>query len=316
MRILVLYHFSPHTTANYLARAFRALGHDVRTAGAVADLSAWANPYRLAGPHDWPLADGQVLDMGDWRPDLAVWVESGVLQGGVLEGLDCQVVGWFIDTHNPGKLAWHKQIAPAFDHVFCAMLPALQELPGATWLPLACDPEIHTPRKMPVEPEYDLAWVGGNYRGHPLYARRFEAMRVLQGRYRCNFASGVYFEDMADVYASARIGWHMSVTGADLDMRPFEIMCSGRPLVTDTATASGLAQLEWGASGFERDTGAPLSMPIWTYDDEAEMFAEIEWLLNAGQQMRDDIGADARAAVLAHHTYAHRARQLIEVCGG
>lgn len=304
MNILVLYHFSPHTTANYLVRALRAEGHEVRTAGgAVADLSAWPNPYRLAGPHDWPLADGQVLDMGDWRPDLAVWVESGVLQGGVLEGLDCPVAGWFIDTHNPGKLRWHKSIAPTFDYVFVAMLPALQELPGATWLPLACDPEIHTPRVLPVEPEYDLAWVGGNYRGHPLYARRFEAMRVLQGRYRCAFRSGVYFEDMADVYASARIGWHMSVTGADLDMRPFEIMCSGRPLVTDWAADSGLTELmtqgaEWLA-----------------YDDDYEMRAILDALLEDATH-RARVGAAGREAVLEAHTYQHRARAMLEVCGG
>lgn len=313
MNILLLYGFAPHTTANYLARAFAALGHDVRSAGTVSDLRGWANPYRL-WRHAYPLDGGQVLELGDWRPDLAVWVESGDPDLNVLDSVDAPLAGWFIDTHNAGKFDWHKRLAPRFDHLFCAMRPAVEQLPGAHWLPLACDPEIHTPRT--TEKRYDLGWVGGDYRTSSLYRARFEAMRKLQGRYTCHFASGVYFEDMADVYGQARIGWHMSVMGADLDMRPFEVLCSGTPLVMDHAVASGFQQLQWGAGGFERDTGKALSIPIWTYESEGEMFDEIDWLLSAGEGMRQRIGSDGREAVLAAHTYQHRALAVLEVVGG
>jgi hypothetical protein len=312
MNILMLYGFAPHTTANYLARAFRALGHDVRSAGSPGDLRGWANPYRLWGPHDYPLADGQRLDTGDWKPDLAVWVESGTMDIRPLEGVNAPTAAWFIDSQNPAKLAWHQSVAPLFDHVFCAVLPASEKLPNAHWLPLACDPEIHTPRPGIVQ-QYDIAYVGNQY-GDGIYTRRFETLYKLAQRYNTRFVSGVYFEDMADVYASARMGWNMSLTGGDLVMRVFEVMCSGRPLVMDHAVASGFEQLQWGADGFERDTGAGLSIPIWTYENEGEMYEEIDWLLSVDHSVRDAIGAAGRATVLAAHTYAHRGRELLAVC--
>lgn len=301
MNILMLYGFAPHTTANYLARAFKALGHGVRSAGAVSDLRDWVDPYRL-WQHTDPLTQGQPLELGDWRPDIAVWIESGDMSTMALaqaRDMGVPLAGWFIDTHNAGKLPWHKRLAPVFDYRFCAMPPAVDVL-DAHWLPLACDPEIHTPRT--TDKLYDLGWVGGNYRGHSLYEARFEAMRKLQQRYSCNFASGVYFGDMADVYGQARIGWHMSVTGNDLDMRPFEVLCSGTPLVADAAPESGLGDLltpgvEWAS-----------------YRDETEMFAVIDALL-ADEEWRETMAATGREAVLAAHTYQHRAGELLEICG-
>ena len=299
MRILALYGFAPHTTANYMVKALKAEGHDVRTAGGTADLLAWANPYRVAGPHDYPLAQGQPLKLGEWKPELTLWIESGMVDLSLLDGLTGQTAAWMIDTHNPGKFVWHQKIAPRFDRVFCAMLPAANELPGAHWLPLACDPDIHTPRT--TVKTHDIGWVGGDYRTASLYAERFRLMDALKRRYACNFAHGVYFEDMADVYGQARIGWHHSVTGSDLDMRPFEIMCSGTVLVTDHSNDSGLTD-----ELFYR------GVDVQTYGRESDLYETIDWLL-AEPDHAERTGAAGRAAVLAAHTYAHRARELIEV---
>jgi hypothetical protein len=331
MNILMLYHFSPPTTANYLARAFKAEGHDVRTAGTMASLQGFREPYRLWGPHTYPLGESEMLEaydwrhgwtakkrLGDWMPDLMLWVESGngyasAMMGEWSEGIPS--AAYFIDSHNPQKLEWHKRMAGAFHYRFCAMRPWCDEL-GAHWLPLACDPEIHTPRA--YSEEYDLAWVGGPWGASPLYRKRFETMERLQQRYRCNFKSGVYFEDMADVYGSAKIGWHMSVTGGDLDMRVFEVMCSGRPLVTDSETDGDLNRLFScdGLDAYDIGVGdAPCAVPCWSYDNDDEMWDELEYLLTAGPELRAAIGADARAAVLAHHTYRHRVREILRECG-
>ena len=304
--ILMLYHFSPPTTANYLARAFRAEGHDVRTSGTMASIQGFKTPYRLWGPHTYPLGEHETLDMGrlgDWKPDLILWVESGGARSAMIDVLETNIptAGYFIDSHNPDKLAWNKRFAPLFDYRFEAMRPWCDEL-DAEWLPLACDPEIHTPRV--YSEEYDLAWVGGPWGASPLYKRRFEAMARLQQRYRCNFVSGVYFEDMADVYGSAKIGWHMSVTGGDLDMRVFEVMCSGRPLVTDRAKDSGLFEI----FGFRPDCA------FYWEDMDGSMEQEIQHLLD-NRDWRESLGATGRRTVLAAHTYQHRARQLLQAVG-
>ena len=298
--VLMLYKFAPHTTANYMARALKANSHDVRTAGTMASLQGFKTPYRLWGPHTYPLGEHETLDMarlGDWRPDLILWIESGGARGANWDLLDSGIptAGYFIDSQNPDKLVWHKRLAPLFDFRFEAMRPWCEEL-DAQWLPLACDPEIHTPRV--YSEEYDLAWVGGPWGASPLYKRRFEAMARLQQRYRCNFVSGVYFEDMADVYGSAKIGWHMSVTGGDLDMRVFEIMCSGKPLVTDYIEGLPISK---GISGV-------------VYSTEDGMFDVINWLLDDPDK-RVSMAQEARAEMLAAHTYQHRAHQLMHAVG-
>jgi hypothetical protein len=319
--ILMLYHFAPHTTANYLARAFKALGHDIRTAGTMAVLQGFTTPYRLWGPHTYPLGDNETLDierLDGWQPDLVLWVESG--QMGTRRMFDlinwrCPTAAYFIDSHNPDKLKWHKRAAGLFDYRFEAMLPWVEEL-GATWLPLACDPEIHTPRT--YSENYDLAWVGGPWGEHPMYQRRFETMARLSQQYKCAFKSGVYFEDMADVYGSAKIGWHMSVMGGDLDMRVFEVMCSGKVLLTDSGTDGDLARIFRcdGLDAYDIGVGdAPCGVPCWSYDDDDEMWDELEYLLTAGPGLRAAIGADARAAVLAAHTYRHRAHSILQTVG-
>ena len=302
MRILMLYGFAPHTTANYLARAYKADGHDVRTAGRVADLTGWAEPYRLWGPHNYVLEEGQALRLGGWKPDLVLWVESGLVDLAPLEHIKAPTAAWFIDSQNPDKLRAHLQVAPLFDHVFVAhkgVLSAFDD--SAHWLPLACDPEIHTPRPG-IEPTCDLAYVGNAY-GDGLYTKRMNAMRDLAQRYSTRFGSNVYFQDMADVYAGARIGWNMSLTGGDIVMRVFEVMCSGRPLVTDLAPESGLLGL------FCEDT------ELLAYGGDDEMLASINLLL-AEPGYANEVGAAGRAAVLAAHTYAHRAREILAVCGG
>ena len=179
------------------------------------------------------------------------------------------------------------------------MRPWCDEL-NAEWLPLACDPEIHTPRT--YSEEYDLAWVGGPWASSPLYEKRFKTMAALSQKYRCNFKSGVYFEDMANVYGSARIGWHMSVTGKDLDMRVFEVMCSGRPLVTDDAPDSGIGDLFIQEGHYA------------AYRTEEEM----DWLVRvlvADPDSAAIYGKYARDAVLSAHTYRHRAHQLMQAVG-
>jgi len=297
MNILMSFLYSPPTTACYYAKAFRALGHDVRTCGPSRDLSGYREDqrYRLTGPHmRLPYEDG-------WEPDLLVYIEAGdSWWPGPPTPSDIPSVAYFIDSHS--RLKEHLARAPYFDHVFYAHKQFADAFgPNAHWLPVACDPDVHTPTYWPDEPEYDVAFVGNVYPGVALYEPRREALQMLAGRYKCQFVSDVYFEDMANVYANARIVFNRSAHG-DLNMRVFEAMCSGRPLLTDAIPDSGILDM------FE-----PYGHLMF-YDDIDDLRFAAATLINGPSTARR-IGEAGRAAVLAEHTYIHRAQQMLAAVG-
>lgn len=291
--ILLAYRWSPYTTAAYFAKAFRALGHDVRSIGPGNETATNVVPpqhrYRLTGPH----FDGE---WGDWDADVIVWIEAG---GDWIPTIPREssvpVVGYFIDSHS--RIARHQEAAAWFSHRFVAQRQYAEAL-GATWLPVACDPDVHTPTRT-EPPEYDVAFVGNTYGSAPMYAERRRVLDMLAGRYRCNFASGVYFEDMANVYASARVAFNVS-TGGDLNMRVFEAMCSGRPLVTD-----------WVEGLDDAFGGVP---PCYTYGKEVDLETALEFALESAP-CADSMGEWAQWHIRRGHTYAHRAAQMLAAVG-
>jgi hypothetical protein len=291
--ILLAYVWSPYTTAAYYAKAFRTLGHDVHTVGP-CDTARWANwpeekRYRLTGPH-WGI-DG--LWEG-WKPDVAIWIEAGGDWMSPFVQCGVPTIGYFIDSHS--RIDRHMKQAPRFDHVFVAQRQYVSQIPGATWLPVACDPDVHTPT-MTGEPEYDIAFVGNTYGDAPMYAERRRLLALLSERYKVRVESGVYFEDMANVYASARVAFNIS-TGGDLNMRVFEAMCSGTPLVTDWNWESGITELFADCQH------------VRMYNTDEGLLSEVDYLL-AHPVEAMQTSAAGRAEVIAHHTYAHRAAQML-----
>ncbi len=293
MNILMTFRYSPYTTAAYYAKAFRALGHDVRTWGPTVDLTPYREDqrYRLTGPHhEQPYGDG-------WQPDLDVYIEAGA--GWWPQGLPWQIptVGYFIDSHS--RLKEHVERATRFDHVFYAHKQFGDWFGSrAHWLPVACDPDVHTPTHVPNEPLYDVAFVGNIYGDDAVYAERRRLLKLLQQRYNCAFVSNAYFEDMANVYASARVVFNRSAHG-DLNMRVFEAMCSGRPLVTDSIANIG-------------DVFEPTQLV--TYGNDRALLEAIDTLL-AFEDTAERTGARGRTEVIAHHTYVHRAQQMLAAVG-
>ncbi len=277
--ILVAYAYSPYTTANYLVKAFEALGHDVATVGP---------------------GHGRILC--GWDADAWIWVEAG---GGFPHGLldptklGIPTAAWFIDSHS--NMAWHRTLGMVFDHVFEAQKAYVGQFDReAHWLPVACDPEIHTPL-VGIEPDCDVVFVGHLYGSHPWYQRRRDLLEELAKRYDLVVYEGAYGQDMAAAHARGRVVFNVSTAG-DLNMRVFEGLCSGRPLVTDAVPGAGLSDLF--TSGLQ----------LFAYHDDAEAFGQIDRLLSYPSTARL-MGASGRKAVLAGHAYEHRARKMLEVMG-
>jgi hypothetical protein len=200
---------------------------------------------------------------------------------------------WAIDTHRdfPARL----QRAALRDLVFAAQRDGAARLraegiESATWLPLACDPEIH--RKHDVPKEFDVAFVG-----HTCPGPRDELLELIRREFPRHFIGRAYFEQMARVYSAGRVAFNRSI-GNDVNMRVFEAVACGSLLVTNDLSDNGQAELF-------RD-----GVHLVCYRDPGEMVEKIAYSL-AHEEQREAIAAAGRTEALARHTYRHRVERLL-----
>jgi 2-polyprenyl-3-methyl-5-hydroxy-6-metoxy-1,4-benzoquinol methylase len=200
---------------------------------------------------------------------------------------------WAIDTHLDFTRCLEK--ARRSDLVFAAQRDGVERLTAegltaVTWLPLACDPDIH--RKFEVEKVHDVAFVG-----HVFPGPRAELLALLRRRYRNVFVGNAYFEEMARIYSSARLVFNRSVRN-DVNMRVFEALSSGSLLLTNDLRDNG--QAEWFRDGVH----------LVTYQDADEMLDKTAYYL-AHDALRERIAAAGLHEVQARHTYRHRMEAVL-----
>jgi 2-polyprenyl-3-methyl-5-hydroxy-6-metoxy-1,4-benzoquinol methylase len=200
---------------------------------------------------------------------------------------------WAIDTH----LDFQGCLAKAhdFDFVFAAQRDGAAQLRdegiSTTWLPLACDPDIH--RKHEGEKQFDVCFVGNIFPGP-----RAELLDLLQRRFRNMLVGQRYFEDMARTYSASRVVFNRSIAN-DVNMRVFEALACGSLLVTNDLRDNGQAEM------FQDGTH------LATYQGAEELVDKIQFYL-VQDVARERIASAGRAEVLARHTYLHRMKQLLE----
>ncbi|HLC40447.1 MAG TPA: glycosyltransferase, partial [Methylomirabilota bacterium] len=203
---------------------------------------------------------------------------------------------WVIDTHL--QYYWDLEKARKFDVVFCAQKDGAERLrqdgvQHVVWLPLACDPEVHT--QHPVEKLNDVAFVGNLYPGP-----RLDLADLIREHFPNSFIGPAPSEEISRIYSQSRIIFNRSLKN-DVNMRVFEALASGSLLVTNDLRDNGQADL------FED------KVHLVTYRNPGELLARIHYYL-AHEEERERVAASGRAEVLAKHTYAHRMRQLLERC--
>src|SRR5581483_11747121 len=186
---------------------------------------------------------------------------------------------WAIDSHLHMTYDHHFFRAGAFDHVFVAQKHHVVRYKEwswteASWLPLAADPQVFQPED--DEPRvFDVGFVGNVLPG--LHDARRQLLRRIYERFsRVAIARGVWREDASRLMAQCRLAFNRSLH-EDVNMRVFEVVACGRPLLTDRLPEKcGLSEI------FEPERH------LLTYDD-ATLEATIEhWL-------EDEQGAEERA---------------------
>ncbi|QEH32069.1 SPBc2 prophage-derived glycosyltransferase SunS [Aquisphaera giovannonii] len=204
---------------------------------------------------------------------------------------------WAIDTHLDFDARLER--ARRCDLVFAAQRDGADRLRDrgvatSTWLPLACDPDVH--RKLDVPKTLDVAFVGNLFPG-----ARAELLGRLAGRFPGHFIGRAFGDEMARIYSSSRVVFNRSL-GDDVNMRVFEALACGSLLVTNDLAGNGLGEL------------FVVGEHLVTYRDADDLLAKVAHHLQHDGE-RERIAAAGRAEALAGHTYRHRMEALLARAG-
>lgn len=207
-----------------------------------------------------------------------------------LESIQCITVAYLIDVHQ--DLKSRLQTSLLFDLVFIAQKDYLHFFnqngqPLTSWLPLACDSEIHN--QSAVTRQYEVGFVGNlGHRDTP----RWKVLTAILPLFKTNDYQRYHSPlEMGNVYGQSKIVFNTSING-DVNMRVFEAMAAGALLVTDRI-GNGLSEL------FKED------VHYVGYDSVDEAKEKISFYLSHDAE-RVKIAQAGQQEVLEHHTYLKR----------
>ena len=199
---------------------------------------------------------------------------------------------WAIDTHL--DFDWCRDKAQSFDRVFTAQHDGAERLQRAglpaSWLPLACDPEIHRPHRL--DKEWDVCFIGNLLEGE-----RADLLRLIQQHYDKTFVGQRYFEEMARTYSQSKTAFNRSIRN-DINMRVFEAMACGTLLLTNDLFENGQPDLY--------QDGVHCA----TYRTPDELLEKLRFYLSH-DVVRERVSRAGQAEVHNHHTYWHRMHLLL-----
>lgn len=219
------------------------------------------------------------IDDGDYRHDLPGHLRPRIF--------------YATDTHLPKPWRRIRRMAKQYDLVCCAHRRGAESLANGAWVPVACDPEFQGRRPGPKR--WDLAFVGTEG-GVP---RKFY-LQALQEQYPESFIGHARHTELGMIYSQAKIGFNYSIRD-DVNMRMFEILCSGTLLLTNRMTHDDLEQL--GLRDHEH---------LVSYRNPKELFELIDYYLHHDEE-REAIAARGMNHVQQHHTYRHRLQRILQL---
>lgn len=287
--------YEPGTTGEYMARAFRALGHK-------ADILGQWEFYREFQAKNY---------------DLYFCVDSGgplnLFEMSILTGPWERLAFWMIDYRrgknlkNPNDFDTCNMVSSmggwVFQSQFEDFLECMKEgIVRCSWLPLAADPEVWSgpPGLRPSDRPYEVAFVGNVWDG-----KRAEALENIKksGLQLAWFGHGAaYMEAGAHLIRQSQVGFNISSfygepTAYDVNMRVFETLSCGVPLVTNYVPSLDRLFSE-------------LSQPfLKVYHHFENIVPVLVGAMQDGQFL--DSGSAAREWILNYGTYKLRAEQAL-----
>jgi spore maturation protein CgeB len=148
-----------------------------------------------------------------------------------------------------------------------------------------------------LERIYDVGFVGQVGSSYP---ERVRLLAALEQKYRLNdYRQKYYRADMARVYSQSKIVVNISHSNAIIPMRFFEAPAAGAMLLTQASATNGQGELLHDGSEYV------------SFSDVEDALDKVAHYL-AHPQARAQIAKAGQEAVLAKHTYAQRAAQLLQ----
>jgi spore maturation protein CgeB len=275
MRIALVFNKeAPHTTGCYIERALSNFNIELR--------HFWTAQAHLIKPEfDLYLR----IDHGDYKYDLPKHLHPAVF--------------WVIDTHLKKPFKNILRQAGHYDFVFCAQKEGAVRLKrkgiNSYWLPLGCDPEIH--RKCNINKELDIGFVGTDGKK----SLRRILLEKLKKRYPNSFLGTAKHTQMGQIYSTSKIGFNYSINN-DINMRIFEVMCSGTLLITNYIRNNGFSDL------FEQ------GKHLVVYKNIRQLFRLIDYYLTH-QREREEIAYAGHQLVNSSHKYVDRLKKMFDYIG-
>ena len=185
----------------------------------------------------------KVLDLlpSGWRPDVFVCVQSSAPTLSNVPKLAIPTVYISVDT-------WHgkEQLNAPFPYDF-AFYAQKMFVDGSrdtgvrhpVWMPLACNPQRHFPVQR--EKEYDISFVGSTHL--IAHVERLDRLQFLERHFSVDYGQAATPEEICGRFAAGKLAFNTSAY-QDLNMRVFEVMAMGCPLLTARdAESNGLFEL-------------------------------------------------------------------------
>lgn len=308
LRVCVLGQANPFAWFPLYVKAFRE-SCDVITVGphpSQATLESWGKAHlaHMVVPNDIDTDLGALEDLHEvlpegWRPHLVVAISGGGIPLFTQTArLGCPMVYLSIDTWQC-LMDYHEAIH--YDLVFAAQRAYIPHLRATGsrhvyWLPLACDPEVHYPVEM--ERPYDISFAGAA--SWAVHQERARLLTLLAHDFSVLAREGVHGDELCSTVSSGRLTFNHSAV-QDLNMRIFEALAMGRPLLTNRASeANGLLDL------FED------GKHLIAYDSDEDLVDKVRRYLD-DESAREALARQGREEVLQRHTYSHRVEEILAI---
>jgi hypothetical protein len=240
------------------------------------------------------------LSLPKHSPNLLIKIDDGDYDPIKYKDLyDCPTVWWFVDSHTVFDRGL--SIARNFDHTFCAQLEGVEKLVSsgidAQWLPLGCDPNVHTGLFHLQHREYDIGFAGS------ITSSWAKDRQPLLNRISKEFKGRTLFTttnsgQLSIVNGSSKIVINTCVNN-DINMRFFEAISAGCILVTPEINNNGYDKMKKFKS-------------IICYNGSIEdAIIKIKYALD-NLNLLDTEAREASAYYQKHHCYERRMEELIK----
>jgi spore maturation protein CgeB len=266
-----------------------------------------------------------------FAPDLVLSMAQAPLSRQALKRLRRDKVAtamWFVEDH--AVFPYWKAFAPLYDLFaviqkgdFLEQLAAIGQ-PNAFYLPLAADPGVHRPLELtPVERRKygsEISFVGAGYPNRRLAFRQLAGfdLRIWGNDWDGEATLAPYLQRGGERIETEEVVRVFNATAINVNLHS-----SVRPgvLVGDGDFVNPRT-FELAACGAFQVTDRRALLPELISEDELALFSDMPELIHRiefyrfNPEARAEMAAQARARVLAEHTYVHRMQVLMERAAG